>query len=180
MRYGLGITILGLAAALGPLGLRRAEAQQRESVSFDGQTLVLAAQGENPGETVKEYIPAGEELKSWTRLASVREYPELNEPRAVVANLIQALKQQNPQAQHAVIENPKTGEVVVDFVTWPADQSFVEFNVFKYAKRAGGGLVAHQYALRDYQDPRAFMSGLKPVRTRLVKLMTEGGLRSSD
>jgi hypothetical protein len=81
--------------------------------------------------------------------------------------------------RHAVSENPKTGEVVVDFVTWPADESFVEFNVFKYGRREGGGLVAQQYALRDYKDPRGFMKGLKPVRTRLVSLMMEGGLRVS-
>jgi hypothetical protein len=70
------------------------------------------------------------------------------------------------------------GEIVVDFVTWPAAESFVEFNVFKYGRREGGGLVAQQYALRDYKDPRGFMRGLKPVRARLIKLMTEGGLRS--
>jgi hypothetical protein len=177
MRYHLGVWVLGLAAAIGPLGPAAADALQQESVSFDGLTLVLASQHENPGESVKEYIPAGEELRSWTKLASIREYPELNDPKAVVANLIKALKQQNPKSQHAVIENPKTGEVVVDFVTWPADESFVEFNVFKYGRREGGGLVAQQYALRDYKDPRGFMRGLKPVRARLVKLMTEGGLR---
>jgi hypothetical protein len=178
MRYQLGIWLLGLGA-IGILGPAEAEALQQETVSFDGQTLLLASRSENPGETVKEYIPAGEELRSWTRLASIREYPALNDPKAVVANLIKALKQQNPESRHAVIENPKTGEVVIDFVTWPADQSFVEFNVFKYSRREGGGLVAEQYALRDYKDPRGFMRGLKPVRARLVKLMTEGGLRSA-
>jgi hypothetical protein len=159
MRYQLGIWVLGLGTAVGVLGPAEAAALQRESVSFDGQTLVLASQSENPGEPVKEYIPANEELRSWTRLASIREYPN---------------------ARHAVIENPQTGEVVIDFVTWPEDQSFVEFNVFKYSRREGGGLVAQQYALRDYKDPRGFMRGLKPVRTRLVKLMTEGGLHSPD
>jgi hypothetical protein len=169
---------MAAGATLGAFGSAEAAAVQQESVSFDGHTLVLASRHENPGERVKEYIPAGEDLKSWTRLASVREYPELDEPRAVVGKLIQALKQQNPKAQHAVIENPKTGEIVVDFVTWPADESFVEFNVFKYGRSEGGGLVAEQYALRDYKDPRRFLQGLKPVRTRLVKLMTEGGLGS--
>ena len=41
-------------------------------VSFDGQTLVLAAQGANDGEQVLEFIHRGENLDAWTRLASVR------------------------------------------------------------------------------------------------------------
>ena len=146
-------------------------------MSFDGQTLVLAWQGGNPGETVREYIPVGEKLESWTKLASIREYPKLDEPRAVAANLVRALKQQNSAAQSAMIENPATGEVIVDFVTWPADRAFVEFNIFKYARRPGGGLIAHQYALRDYQDTTAFLRGLRPVRERLVGLMAKEGLR---
>jgi hypothetical protein len=76
-----------------------------------------------------------------------------------------------------MIENPATGEVIVDFVTWPADHAFVEFNVFKYARRAGGGLIAQQYALRDHQDTTAFLRGLRPVRERLGGLMAKEGLR---
>src|SRR5262249_11159772 len=49
---------------------------QKESVEFDGQKLFLASEGKNPGETVKEFVPEGDDLKSWTRLASIREYPE--------------------------------------------------------------------------------------------------------
>jgi uncharacterized membrane protein len=86
---------------------------------------------------VKEYIPAGERLESWTKLASIREYPKLGDPRAVAANLVRALKQQNPAAQSSVIENPATGDVIVDFVMWPANRAFVEFNVFRYARKQG-------------------------------------------
>jgi hypothetical protein len=148
----------------------------KESVSFDGVTFVLASTTENPGEQVKEYLPEGQKFESWTKLAAVREYPKLNDPRAVAENLVRALKQQNPQAPSSIIQNPKTGEVIVDFVTWPSDQSFVEFNVFKYSKKEGGGLIAQQYALREYQDTATFLKALKPVRTRIVDLMAKSGL----
>jgi hypothetical protein len=59
-------------------------------------------------------------------------------------------------------------------------EAFVEFNVWKYRRRDGGGLVAHQYALRDYRDPKEFLRGLRPVRQRLVRLMAEGGLVAGD
>jgi hypothetical protein len=81
-------------------------------------------------------------------------------------------------ASSFLIQNPTTGEVIVDFVTWPEDQAFVEFNVFKYSRKPGGGLVGQQYALREYQDTSVFLRGLRPVRERLVGLMAKEGLRS--
>src|SRR5258708_22230077 len=81
-----------------------------ESVSFDGVTLWLASTSENPGEQRKEYLPDGQKFASWTKLASIREYPKLNDPRAVAENLVPALKQQNPRAPSSIIQNPKTGE----------------------------------------------------------------------
>jgi hypothetical protein len=179
MAFLTSISMMGLCALVWALAPEHRTAPPPESVTFDGQTLIFAAQSENQGETVREYIPAGQRLESWTRLASIREYPNLNDPKAVVANLIQALKQQNPQARSAVAENRESGEIVVDFVTWPPDESFVEFNVFKYSRTEGGGLIAHQYALRDYEDPKGFLRGLKPVRARLVKLMAEEGLKAT-
>ena len=170
--------ILLLAAALHPLRGEDKASLKKESVSFDGTTLWLASTNENPGERVREFIPEGQKLATWTKLASLREYPKLNEPRAVAENLVRALRQQNPGAQSAIIQNPKTGEVIVDFVTWPADNAFVEFNIFKYSRAEGGGLIAQQYALREYQDSAAFLKSLKPLRTRLVELMAKGGLET--
>lgn len=169
-------SLLVLALGLG-LAVHADGQAPPQRLAFDGQILVLAWQGGSPGETVREYIPPGERLESWTKLASLREYPKLDDPRAVVASLVRALKQQNPAAQSAMIENPATGEVIVDFVTWPADRAFVEFNIFKYARKPGGGLVAQQYALRDYQDTTGFLKSLRPVRERLVGLMAKEGLR---
>ncbi len=74
---------------------------------------------------------------------------------------MQQLKKEYPDSPSSIIENPQTGEVIVDFVVWPADASFVEWNVFKYAKRPEGGVVAEQYALRAYEDSEAFLKGLR-------------------
>ena len=145
-----------------------------DTVNFDGQSLVLRWEGENPGETIKEYIPADQKLDSWTRLASIRTYSELDDPAALAGGVIKQLKKDYPDSPCAIIENPETGEVVIDFVLWPADLAFVEFNVFKYAKGEDGGVIAEQYALRDYDDSEGFLKGLRPVRERLVNLMTKG------
>lgn len=161
------------------VGIVRAEepaAETKESVTFDGQTLKLAFEGSNPGSTMKEYIPDGETFETWTKLAGIFEYPEHDDPMALVQAVDKLLKEKNPQAQSAILENEKTGDVTIDFITWPEDGSFVEFNVFKYHKNGNDGVIAWQYAVREYKDTVAFLEELRPLRERLVALMAEQGL----
>jgi hypothetical protein len=147
-----------------------------EAVSFDGQMLPLAWQASD--KRIREYLPEGQKLDSWTSLASIREYPGIDDHRAVVGNLVRQLKQRTPPAPVGLIENPTTGEVIVDFVVWPDDGAFVEFNLFKYGAREEGGIVAQQYALRAYGDKaEEFLRGLKPVRQRLISEMAASGLK---
>lgn len=150
-----------------------------KAVAFDGKRLQQAAQGGTPVEAWREFVPSGEPIARWTRLASIREYPTHADPMALATGLLRALKQQNPDAPSSIIRNPSTGEVIVDFITWPSDRSFTEFNLFRYGRREGGGVVAQQYALRHYGDATEFLRGLKAERTRLVELMAKEGLKTA-
>ena len=145
-----------------------------ETISFDGNVLELASHEDSPSQSLKEFIPAGETLETWTKLAAIREYKDFEDSKLMVGSLVKQLNKQYPDSPSSIIENPTTGEVIVDFVVWPPDGSFVEFNVFKYSKNPTGGLVSQQYALREYKDAEGFLKGLRPVRERLVELMTEG------
>jgi len=147
------------------------------AVTFDGKRLVHAAEGKTPVELWREFVPPGEKLERWTRLASVREYPTHRDPRTLAGELVRALKQHYPGAPFALFENPSTGEVIVDFLAWPDDRAFTEFNVFRYGVRDGGGVVAQQYAIRVYGDAGDFLRGLKAERPRLVDVMAKEGLK---
>jgi len=147
------------------------------AVTFDGKRLVHAAEGKTPVELWREFVPPGEKLDRWTKLASVREYPTHRDPKALAGELVRALKQRYPGAPFALFENASTGEVIVDFVAWPDDRAFTEFNLFRYGKRDGGGVVAQQYAIRVYGDAGDFLRGLKAERPRLVDVMAKDGLK---
>lgn len=149
------------------------------AVAFDGKRLAQAAQGGTPVERWREFVPDGEAIARWTHLASIREYPGHADPMTLATGLLQALKKQNPDAPSSIIRHPATGEVIIDFVTWPPDRAFTEFNLFRYGKREGGGVVAQQYALRRYGDAADFLRGLKAERVRLVDLMAKEGLRAA-
>lgn len=149
------------------------------TLAFDGTRLVRAAEGTTPAERWREFIPAGEKLERWTKLASIREYPTHTDARALAGELVRMLKRGYPDAPSSIIENRSTGEVIVDFVVWPQDRAFTEFNLFRYGKRDDGGVVAQQYALRVYGDATAFLRALKAERARLVDLMAKEGLRAA-
>jgi hypothetical protein len=154
----------------------KAIAADKPTVEFDNQTLTLAFEGNDPGESIKEYIPTGETLDKWTKLAATREYENLNNPLAMAAELQKQLKEKYPDSTCTVTENKEDNSAVVDFVLWAPDKSFAEFNIFKYVKTDEGGIYCEQYALRDYTDPKKFVDGLKETRDRTVKEMTEDGL----
>lgn len=149
----------------------------KPSVKFEGNTLLLAWQNDDDKPTIREFIPEGQDLETWTILASLRDYPDLEDPFLICGAMAKRATDLNADANGRVTENKETGEAVVDFLAWPEDKSFVEFNVFRYRKADQGGLIAEQYALRDYKDPEAFVKNLKPIRERLVRSMLKNGLQ---
>lgn len=156
------------------------DATQTEQITFDGQKLKLAFDATSEGDTIKEYIPDGEKLQKWTKLASIREYPKLNDAHELAAAVIREVEEKNPKADAHLKQNEETGETVIDFIVWPEDKSFVEFNVFKFKKNEDGGVASEQYAVREYKEPEKFVQELAALRERLVEKMTEGGLQTSD
>ncbi len=150
----------------------------KETVRFDGQTLVLASQKSDPNGNLKEYLPEAEKIDAWTRRASIEERAG-DDPRAAAAEQLRAVKEKNPLASSSTIQNPRTGEVILDFVTWNAEGTTAEFNLYKYGKTPAGGLRVQRYALRETRDVTTFLKGLKPVRERLVGAMAKEGLQTS-
>ena len=150
--------------------------ERKSTVLFDGFKLVLTHSQEAGGDSLKEYIPEGEKLDSWTKLAGVWEYSKQNDPAEVANLMLDRVKQQNPLAPSQIMRHKATGDVVLDLVSWSADNSFAEFNVFKFTKKPGGGVTGHQYAVREYKNPVEFLKGLNGVRERLVPLMFDKGL----
>jgi hypothetical protein len=90
--------------------------------------------------------------------------------------MAESAKHQNPRAQSAVAYNAKTGVSIVDFVTWPVDAKFVEYNVFRFERHPRKGIVGYQYAVRDYQDKKTFFKNLETLRKQSIKTMTEEGV----
>lgn len=178
---GVPVWVVAADPATKPAEANR-EAKPKEFLRFDGTTLVLAYQQEKDGDTLKEYIPEGETLERWTKLAGLYEYPNLSDPQAVVDAFVKRLTERNADIPYEVKNDTKTGAVVIDFFIWPEEAAspetaeYVEYNVFKYQTKPGGGLTAQQYAVRCYKDIPNFLSNFRQDRDRLVDEMTGEGL----
>ncbi len=170
----LPLLLMGLFLSLGMTSAPAAE----KTISFDGQTFYVAYHKAEGDKSVTEFLPKGENLDSWVHLVALRTLPGEDNPKLAALGLIRTLKYQNPEAQSAMIQHPSSKDVIVDFVTWPKDGKFIEFNIFRYSKLAKNkGLLLQQYAQRAYGDKTtAFLASLKGERQRLVNLMVKDGL----
>lgn len=168
--------LLALLALVSGTAVFAAASPRPERVVFDRQTLSLVTEGEN----LKEYLHASETKEKWTRFASIRIEPELDDPAELAATMMARLAQENPQARAETLADPKSGEHTVAYLTWAPDQSHVEFNVYRITRRTEGGLSVQQYSVRDYDNILEFVKNLKPLKDRLVRQMTRTGLKTRN
>lgn len=172
------LPVLALASVLIPLVAQEKPATQPTRVRFEGRVLVQASNKETANERTREYLPEGDNLARWTRLAAWREFPKItDEPMAAARGLERTIRDRDAGARSSIIRNPKNGEVIVDYLLTSAEGGFSEFQVCRYARRAGGGLVCQQYGLRAYGDAQdEFLRELRERRPRLVEAMGRQGL----
>jgi hypothetical protein len=139
-------------------------------IRFQNENFIFA--WEKKDGMVHEFFRSSETANNWTKLIAIHFFPSQSDPKSAVVNLATVLKRQNPNARFQIIENPATGNVIIDFITWPPDSSCVEFNVFKYKPNPNGkGLVAFQFAMRDTEYPRILFRKLKNIRPQIIKEM---------
>jgi hypothetical protein len=95
-----------------------------------------------------EFVRESENLQNWTKLVAYRWQAmpgASNNPSLVVKNMARLL--QSKGLRFSMIENPQTGEALIDFLA--GDERGLEFNVFKYKQsRDGLGVVSVQWAHR--------------------------------
>jgi hypothetical protein len=169
--------LMSLVGAMRPAQAKGAKsAEPPAAVEFDGQTLHLAWQSENPELPVSEFIPEGETLEKWTRLASIRRYPDLDDAQELAKLTVEEVAKSYPGSPTNLVDDPHSSDAIIEFVVNAPDDSFAEYNLFKYAKDPSGGVVAEQYALRTYGDRKTFMDELSTRRQQLLDEMTESGL----
>lgn len=128
------------------------------TVTVDGEAFTKKFVGKPPnGDRLLEFVRDNESFDNWTKLVGYR-YQQLpglgNDPIKFASAMGQMVKQVNPQANYQVLKNEKTNEAIIDFLTWPRDQKYLELNVFRFWKsKDGKAVVSVQLAYR-FEPPK--------------------------
>ncbi len=165
MFHAAAVTVALVAMSAAPASDR--------TITFDDVTYTRQFIGNmNPG-GLAEYVRPTETVDNWTTLVAVRNFPKLDDPAAAAERLVKTLKESNPEARSQMLVKEDGSEAMVDFITWPPDGSYAEFNVFRYLKRPGyAGLIAYQFAYRFTDTGPQATARIRQDRQRWVETMS--------
>ena len=161
--------------------------------SIDGEAFIKKSEAKpGVGDRLFEFVREGESFEKWTKLVGYR-YQRLpglgNDPIKYAFAMEQMIKQQNPAAPVKVSKNEQSNEAILDFVTWPRDQSYMELNVFRFGKSKDGNHVVSIQLANKFLPPKPTFSQdgvneyerqLKAIRDRRqswIKQATETDLQ---
>jgi len=139
----ISLTLAVLAFTLSTVAVQAAELKPNDVVPvMDGQVLsrIAIIEGQK-GMTVIQYVADNESFQKWNRLvvySNVRSEEVGNDPKNLVLRLVAALQQRTPGAKYKVAGTEDGQTVLLDFLTWAADKSYLEFTVYRLEKGAEG------------------------------------------
>lgn len=158
-------------------------------IGFLGEEWHLAsASAQNEAYSRQAYLPQGDSFPLYKRMfviETVKGGLTVEETLAFQVQTLEQRRETDPLVNMEVIENPATGEVLLDFVlSGQTDDGnlIVEWNAYRYAPHqfADGstGVVLYAYSVRSYGDgeARTMLTGLRDERTKLVEALAVSDL----
>lgn len=130
----------------------------------------------------QEYLPAGQELETYTEMFMVQAVTSGATPESAAAAMVSDLnrrKGNDPVVNYEIIQNDATGEIILDFVLSDSSTgtTIVEWNAYRYAPLddSGDGVALYAISLRSYGDDgaREFLTGLKTVRPEMIDALAQ-------
>ena len=133
--------------------------------------LVRAYAPDDSPVALRMYLPAGETLEHWHRLASVRVLQDLQDPAEYLSNMAAVVAQSHPAARFKFLRNDRTKELVLDFTTFAPDSvsaRVAEWNLMRARYVPGTGLLVYQYAMRLYPYGASSGAVINAERNRMI------------
>lgn len=163
------LVIMALLAGLNPY----ANAQDAV-IALDGEPFPKRFVANPPrGDKLLEFVRDSESFEKWTKLIGFR-YQQLpgagNDPAQTAAGMAKHIKSNYPKAPSQVLVNERKTEAILDFLIWPPDRTFMEFNVFRYVKSTDGrAVVSLQLAYRFTDASPEGAQRFKELRQSWIK-----------
>jgi hypothetical protein len=146
------------------------------SIEFNGESYRLSWSSHPTASYYKqEYLPLGQTSERFQRMVLIEAIVrgvDVNGAVAAQVSMLNKRKSSDPTVNFAVVKNPKTGEIILDFILSARDrkgEDVVEWNAYRYAAfRAKGGesgVLLFAISRRAYgNDTTDFLRRLKTAR----------------
>ncbi len=149
------------------------DAEAGQSIEFDGDSYVEQFANATPEIRLMEFVRPNETVDHWTKLLAVRNFTQLDDPGQSAAAVGKTLQQMQPEAKYRLLEKEDGSEAIIDFITWPADASYLEFNIHRYLKKPGlPGLVSYQFAYKFTDTSPESQQKFQELRAKWVDEMS--------
>jgi hypothetical protein len=142
-------------------------------IKFNGESYRLSwSSHPSPHYYKQEYLPAGqtsERFRHMVLIEAIERRVDVNGAVAAQIKMLNKRKATDPTVNFAVIRNPKTGEVILDFILSAQNTNIVEWNAYRYATLKGkgheSGVLLFGISRRAYgDDTTSFLRALKVTR----------------
>jgi len=184
--------VLAVALAASPaLGSGPAAAQSVKDIlgvpgpiKFDGTDYLLAWSAKPSKAYAKhEYLPQGQKPETYRAMILLEFLEGAQKPMDLAKTQIENLnarKASDPLVNMSVIQNPETGEVILDFILSAKDargEYIVEWNGYRYARaqtrsgKSGGVLFGISHRAYGNEAARAFLTGLAQFKAAQIKTL---------
>jgi len=180
VRRSIGLAAVGLLLLLIARSASSDDAVDRLSVpgpiDFNAASYRLSwSSHPSPDYYKQEYLPAGQTSEHFERMLLVEAIARGADVSGVVAAQVDRLKRRkstDPTVNFAIVRNPKTGEVILDFVLSEETDKrglIVEWNAYRYTvlkdQKGHSGVALFGISRRAYGDASTeFLRGLKAAR----------------
>jgi hypothetical protein len=145
-----------------------------QELTFLDENYVCRFVAGNEQEKLAEYTLVDESIDDWKKLVAVRHYPLAEAaPADAAREIVKALNQAQPAAKHQLLVKEDGTEALLDFLIWPQDASYVEFNVFRLIQTEDEGLVSYQFAFRFKDTSPESIEKFKKARQLWLEEMRE-------
>lgn len=162
------------AAAATPATPAADGATEGQSIEFDGDRYVEQFESATPDFRLMEFVRGDETVDNWTKLLAVRNFMKLEDPGQSAAAVGKTLQQMQPEAKYRLLEKEDGSEAIIDFITWPADGSYLEFNIHRYLKKPGyPGLISYQFAYKFTDTSPESQEKFQKLRAKWVDEMAK-------
>ena len=124
------------------------------TVTVNGNVFHLASSAKTENETLREFLPKGQKLETWTRLVSIRHITNQESPKDYIIALAKTYNASYPHMKFAA--GGEKDEWYIDFIAYPRGEkpklAFAEWNFFIARKHETKGIIVFQYAERAYSE----------------------------